>query len=265
MNASSVQFTNHIDNTILNFSLNSATLRWNLILHTTFQWLVYHPKIQKISLQITMIISEIQDLFSKIIRFQAIFKGTVGFTRVLLFNFSSQLSTIIKKTGLTAYAAKPAQFLFLYFSSKPAFYHIHQQLSRSLQSERAAVYKHILHTDFHRRALCIMLVEGLTGRICFIDDTLCFVGIHVKGIDTVSQTVIIRSIYVDTDVVLEIPQDIIGTSSYDYARFTLRKIENYFFLGFKNGILHFLMAGPERESHVGKFRCGLLDSLYLLR
>ncbi len=97
MNASSVQFTNHIDSTILNFSLNSATLRWNLILHTTLQWLVYHPKIQKISLQITMIISEIQDLFSKIIRFQAIFKGTVGFIRVLLFNFSSQLSTISKK------------------------------------------------------------------------------------------------------------------------------------------------------------------------
>ena len=72
-------------------------------------------------------------------------------------------------------------------------------------------------------------------------------------------------VYVDTDVVLEIPQDIIGTSSYDYARFTLRKIENYFFLGFKNRILHFFMAGPERESHVGKFRCGLLDSLYLLR
>lgn len=134
-----------------------------------------------------------------------------------------------QKTGLTAYAAKPAQFLFLYFSSKPAFYHIHQQLSRSLQSERAAVYKHILHADFHRRALCIMLVEGLTGRICFINDTLCFIGIHVKGIDTVSQAVIIRSIYVDTDVVLEISQDIIGTSSYNYARFTLRKFENYFF------------------------------------
>ena len=68
--------------------------RWNLVWHTTFQWLVCYTEKQRISPWITMIITEIQYFSSKIIRFQAIFKDTVEFTCALEFKISSQLKIV---------------------------------------------------------------------------------------------------------------------------------------------------------------------------
>ena len=67
-----------------------------------------------------MIITEIQYFFSKIIRFQAIFKDTVEFTCALEFKISSQPASKGKFTLVPAILEKYffAAFLFHSFSDK---------------------------------------------------------------------------------------------------------------------------------------------------
>ena len=63
-----------------------------------------------------MIITEIQHFFSKIIRFQATFKGTVEFTCALEFKISSQLFLIIKKINKIQKMALTNTYLFAIIS-----------------------------------------------------------------------------------------------------------------------------------------------------
>ena len=107
-------------------------------------------------------------------------------------------------------------------------------------------------------------MESISGFVYFMNHLLSLLGIHAQLIDTVHQTVFIRCVDEDIQVIGVITQNIISASTYNNTAFLISNLSDKLCFCVKDLILCCCCSGTKRELHNGIFGGFFLKGTYFL-
>ena len=90
-------------------------------------------------------------------------------------------------------------------------------------------------------------------------------GIHTQFVDTVDNAILIGGIDKDTQMIVKVLQDAVGTASHNHASFPFRDFPDNFGFHLEQLILRFGGSQTQRELHKGKIGCGFFNAACLVQ